>query len=1499
MIHRHLEALDLGDELFWEPVRVAPPDPWVGHLAFAFWLAKTVRPAAFVELGAHSGNSYFAFCQAMAASGAGGRAFAVDTWQGDEHAGQYGEEVFADVAAFNDAHFKPFSTLLRTTFDDARSYFADGSVDLLHIDGMHTYEAVLHDFEAWRGALSDRGVVVFHDTNVREREFGVWRLWAELSARHPSFEFHHSHGLGVLGVGAEQPPALRALFEAAGDPERAALARRVFAARGEAFQRRVQALDALAAAGRAREAASAAHEAASAARERERQATAVERDALARRLAEEAAGREAAEAALNHQRDVRAATERAVAAKDQVARVQAEDLRARDAILRARDALLRVRDEAIVARDAQLRERDAELRRLGADVRAREDEMFRQGMEFRARDAALRADHAAALTRLEGAYTRSTSWRLTAPLRTAQRRLRGGPPAGSLIAPSPVAEEADASPAETARIAAPEPTPAVPPVPAPAPDHRALLRSLLSTRLGAFLSGGGTLRLPRTERAPDVSVLLVLHNQAELTFGCLESVVAAAGESGLNVEVLLLDNASTDRTGELLDRIEGAACIIRSTWNRHFLHGVNELAGHAGGRHLLLLNNDAQLLPGALRAATDVLDGDPAIGAVGGRIILPDGTLQEAGSIVWNDGTCVGYGRGRAPDDSDFMFRRDVDYCSGAFLMLPRAVFDRLGRFDPHYAPAYYEEVDLCVRLWREGLRVVYEPAAAILHLEFGSASGSEEALALQRRNLGKFRARHAAWLRGQRPPAPEHALAASRRLRPGARRVLMIEDRVPKPELGVGYPRSHRLLRELAAAGAEVTLYPMFRHPETWAEVREVVGPTVQVMLRAASDELRPYLESRRGEFDAVLVCRPHNMQAFLDATGADRARLLSGARLIYDAEAVYVRRGILEAATAGKAMPEDEARGLVAGEIALTQAADEVLSVSAVELRVFQSHGVRSVRLLGNALEAEPTEAGFAARDGFAFFGAVADDNAPNADALRWFAREVLPLLRERLGRDDLRLKVAGLVGADTVRALDGDAFDLVGQVPDLAPELATARVMVVPTRFAAGIPLKVHQAAALGVPAVVTGLIQEQLGWEAEAELLVAADAAGFAEACARLHEDPALWARIRQGALDRVRAECSPERFRGAVRELLAAVPAPVPGPLPGAGPARQGADAGFVGRPEAEDFSVAVPFAYPPALLAEPPRIAAVCHLFHPEVAAEVLAHLRNIPFPADVFVSTDTEEKRAALQSLFAAWDQGTAAVRVVPNRGRDIAPKLVGFRDAHERYEYVLHLHSKRSKHADFLAPWRTYLYETLLGSPATVRSVFEAFGRLPQLGMVAPQHFEPVRRWLDWSGNFEPAAALAGRMGISLRPDAALDFPSGSMFWARTAALRPLLDLNLAAEDFPEESGQVDGTTAHAIERLYFHACERAGFAWMKVADPALLFDTQAVVRIGNPGDLAEFAERHFVSLASGLLAKRAEAPDMMVLAPPGLAHRVSAADVPAASTPERGPKRAREVA
>jgi len=198
------------------PLRLRPERAWAGHIPFAFWLAATLRPRLFVELGTHTGTSYSAFCQGFRALGLETRAFAVDTWRGDEHAGHYGEEVHAELSAFNAAEFGAFSTLLRMSFDDALSRFEDGSIDLLHIDGLHTYEAVRHDFESWRPKLSQDAIVLFHDTNEFQPGFAVFRFFAELAQTCPHFEFLHSHGLGVIALTPQGAGRLRGLLRPAG-----------------------------------------------------------------------------------------------------------------------------------------------------------------------------------------------------------------------------------------------------------------------------------------------------------------------------------------------------------------------------------------------------------------------------------------------------------------------------------------------------------------------------------------------------------------------------------------------------------------------------------------------------------------------------------------------------------------------------------------------------------------------------------------------------------------------------------------------------------------------------------------------------------------------------------------------------------------------------------------------------------------------------------------------------------------------------------------------------------------------------------------------------------------------------------------------------------------------------------------------------------------------------------------------------------------------------------
>ncbi|MGB8510013.1 MAG: class I SAM-dependent methyltransferase [Pyrinomonadaceae bacterium] len=196
------------------PARLAP-SAWIEHVPFAMCLIDAMRPRVFVELGSHYGVSYCAFCQSVKEVGAQTKCYAVDTWQGDPQAGIYGQEVLDELRRHHDPLYGSFSRLLQSTFEEAAEHFPAGSIDLLHIDGFHTYDAVRADFETWLPKMSERGVILFHDINVRERDFGVWRLWDELKAKYPHYEVMYGHGLGVIAVGTETPAALAGLFDGA------------------------------------------------------------------------------------------------------------------------------------------------------------------------------------------------------------------------------------------------------------------------------------------------------------------------------------------------------------------------------------------------------------------------------------------------------------------------------------------------------------------------------------------------------------------------------------------------------------------------------------------------------------------------------------------------------------------------------------------------------------------------------------------------------------------------------------------------------------------------------------------------------------------------------------------------------------------------------------------------------------------------------------------------------------------------------------------------------------------------------------------------------------------------------------------------------------------------------------------------------------------------------------------------------------------------------------
>ena len=249
-----------------------------------------------------------------------------------------------------------------------------------------------------------------------------------------------------------------------------------------------------------------------------------------------------------------------------------------------------------------------------------------------------------------------------------------------------------------------------------------------------------------------------------------------------------------------------------------------------------------------------------------------------------------------------------------------------------------------------------------------------------------------------------------------------------------------------------------------------------------------------------------------------------------------------------------------------------------------------------------------------------------------------------------------------------------------------------------------------------------------------------------------------------------------------------------------------------------DFSLALPLNFSTEISKR--RIAAVIHIFYTELAEEIKNLLYNVPAKIDVYISTVSEEKKFELEKIFADFNNGRVTIKIFPNRGRDIAPAFIGFKDIYKNYELCLHLHTKKSPHAtNRLFGWREYLYNNLLGSQEILRGIFKVMEN-PRVGIIFPQYFSPIRISVNWGENYSLTQKFLSDLRINLDTHNLLEFPAGSMFWFKPAALAPIFESELTFEDFPEELGQTDGTLAHAMERSFLYIAESAGYSWVKVS-------------------------------------------------------------------------------
>lgn len=637
---------------------------------------------------------------------------------------------------------------------------------------------------------------------------------------------------------------------------------------------------------------------------------------------------------------------------------------------------------------------------------------------------------------------------------------------------------------------------------------------------------------------PDVSVVIVSYNSSRLLAQTLLHLSQHLIGEIAAVETIIVDNASDGDTQRLLKLVDGAV-IVRNDDNGGFGGACNQGAALARGRYILFLNPDIDLMPGAIDALLSCFRLYDRVGIVGARLVFPGGQLQEAGCFFYDDAQITHpYLRGSADASSpEALHAREVAYVSGALLMIDAKLFRALGGFDDAFAPAYFEDADLCVRAIQHGMRVFYQPRAVAIHYENATTPKREAVERLLDANRRTFDARHRHWMFGSGGQPTGFMVRDVNRFR---FRVLYIDDRTPHIDDGAGFPRANSIVNTMAAMGYLVTVLPCFESDAEVADRYRDLDQRIEILEAGVDQTLACVINERQGYYDVLWVSRPHNIRAVVDAfmrRGIEPRSWVKG-RVIFDTEAVFATRDALKELMLGQRISHVALERAVAAEVDRCLFADIVVCVSASEESILRLYGGQSnVRVLGHALPLKPGPTEHAKRAGVIFVGPLIADDAPNVDSIDWFLAEVWPMVRNRLGAA-ARLTIVGEVRPEIRFRLERNDIEMLGRVDDLTDVFDRHRVAIAPTRFAAGIPQKVHNSVAHGVPIVVTPLLGAQLAWEEGDGYLTASwqDPIGFAEAVISLHEHEDNWVRIRNNGLKRIGDELNQSDFALNIRNI---------------------------------------------------------------------------------------------------------------------------------------------------------------------------------------------------------------------------------------------------------------------------------------------------------------------------------------------------------------------------
>lgn len=640
-----------------------------------------------------------------------------------------------------------------------------------------------------------------------------------------------------------------------------------------------------------------------------------------------------------------------------------------------------------------------------------------------------------------------------------------------------------------------------------------------------FLPPGG-LVLPTSDE-PDLSVVIPVHGQAEALARTLTALAASPGS--LPLEVVIVDDVSPDDTLDMLSYVDGAV-IVRNSENVGFVDSCRAGVEASRGNYLLLLNSDAEVTSGAIDSLVETIESDPRIAMVGSRLVYPDGRLQEAGAIVWRDGTAFNYGRSDGdPDRAQYRYVRDVDYCSGASLLVRQDVWKEVGGFDRRFSPAYYEDVDLAFAMRAGGHRVVYDPDALIVHHE-GLSHGTDVnsgTKRFQEINRDKFVDKWRHVLDEQLISKLDNVWRA--RQRSSGPRVLWIDATMLRPDHDAGSLRADTMISLLQELDCAMTFAPL-DHFERQPYADRLRRRGIEVLPSEA--DLHTYLRQLGNDLDVCVLSRPNTAWNYLPLV----RELAPSATVVFDTVDLHFLRLQRAADVQGDRQGSLKARHMYRQEMALFQAVDATIAVTEDERERIEELGT-GVRTFVVPTIHTPTESvpGAAGRLGLLFVAHFA--HLPNLPAALYLVNELMPALRAQL--PDISLTIVGADPPDDlVDAAEAQAgVSLPGWVADLAPLYSQSRVFVAPLRFGAGIKGKIGAAMAAGLPVVTSPIGAEGMDLVSGRNVLIACDTAGEVDAICSLVRDDALWTSISNEAWQHVRSRFSPEAIRPILAHLL--------------------------------------------------------------------------------------------------------------------------------------------------------------------------------------------------------------------------------------------------------------------------------------------------------------------------------------------------------------------------